>query len=174
MEQDPHDITLRVWFLTLDPHTLIYSTIILMTAYALYDEGTGTLVEGAALELAAIAVAPLFALMMAHAFSDALDFQIRYGRRLNRHDRWTLLRKNIQYMYVAVPATLLLGLLTLLHWDADDGVALMLLFGLGSLVMWGIFAGQKAGLGPLRQVSFGLSYGLMGFIVLIVELAIAH
>ncbi|MDP1876633.1 MAG: hypothetical protein Q8M17_03620 [Actinomycetota bacterium] len=174
VEKDPHDLSLKLWFLVLDPHTLIYSTIILMTAYALYDEGSGTLVEGAALELAAIAVAPLFALMMAHAFSDALDFQIRYGRRLTRHDRWALLRKNVQYMYVAVPATLLLGLLTLLHWDADDGVALMLFLGLASLVMWGVFAGQKAGLGPWRQVSFGLSYGLMGLLVLIVELVIAH
>ena len=172
--KDPHDLSLKLWFVVLDPHTLIYSTIILMTAYALYDEGTGRLVEGAALELAAIAVAPLFALTMAHAFSDALDMQIRYGRRLNRHDRWALLRTNIQYMYVAVPSTVLLAVLTLLRWEADDAVALMLLLGLASLVMWGVFAGQKARLGPWRQVSFGLGYGLMGLIVLIVELAIAH
>lgn len=173
-EQHDEALHLRVWFLVLDPHAVIYSTIMLMTAYALYDEGTERLVEGAWLELVAIGLAPLFALSMAHAFSDALDLQIRYGRRLSRRDRRSLLAKNLQYMYVAIPPTIVLAVLTVLHWDANDAVGLLLLIGLGSLFFWGTFAARKARLNWVRQVTFGLSYGLMGFLVLLVELAITH
>ena len=173
-QQDDQALHLRVGFLVLDPHALIYSTIMLMTAYALYDEGSAQLVEGAWAELVAIGVAPVFALAMAHAFSDALDLQIRYGRRLTRHDRRALFLHNLQYMYAVVPAVLILGVLTAFHWDADDAVNLLLLTGIASLFFWGAFAARKAKLGWVRQVTFGLSYGLMGFLVLIVELAITH
>ena len=173
-DHEPRDIHLQMWFMVLNPHALIYSTILLMTAYALYDEGTASLVGGAWLDLVAIGIAPLFALTMAHAFSDALDLQIRYGRRLNGRDRRSLLAKNLQYMYLAIPTTLILAVLTLLHWDANDAVNLILLIGLASLFFWGSFAARKARLGWGRQVTFGLSYGLMGFLVVIVELAITH
>ncbi len=146
----------------------------LMTAYALYDEGTAKLIEGAWLELVGIAIAPLFALTMAHAFSDALDLQIRYGRRLNGHDRRSLLAKNLQYMYIAVPPIVILAILAVLHVDANDAVDGILLLGIASLFFWGSFAARKARLGWLRQVTFGVSYGLMGVLVLIVELAITH
>lgn len=173
-QRHPEELQLRVWFLVLDSHALIYSTIMLMTAYALYDEGTERLAEGAWLELIAIGIAPLFALAMAHSFSDALDFQIRNGRRLNRHDRRSLFKHNVQYMYVAVPAIVLLGILTAAHWEANDAVNLILCLGLASLFFWGAFAARKAELSWVRQTTFGLSYGFMGFVVLIVELAITH
>lgn len=167
-------LALRVWFIVLDPHALIYSTIMLMTAYALYDEGSERLAEGVWVELVAIGIAPLFALAMAHAFSDALDLQIRNRRRLGGHDRRTLFLHNLQFMYAAVPTMIILAILTLLKWDADDAVALLLLLGLASLFFWGGYAAHKAGLGWLRRLTFGLSYGLMGLLVLIVELAITH
>ncbi len=174
VDADHPGIRLHLWFLVLDPHVLIYSTIMLMTAYALYDEGTAPLIEGAWLSLAGIGIAPLFALAMAHTFSDALDIQIRNGRRLDRHDRRRLFRHNSQYMLVAVPALLLLGILTVLHWDADSSVYLVLTCGLASLFFWGSFAARKAKLNWIRQITFGLSYGFMGLLVLFVELILTH
>ena len=44
--------------------------------------------------LTRLALAPVFALAMAHAFSDALDLQIRLGRRLTGRDRRHLLATN--------------------------------------------------------------------------------
>jgi hypothetical protein len=171
---DPHEIQFRVGSLVLDPHVLIYSTIMLLTAYALYDEGTDVLVEGAWAELAAISIAPLFALTMAHAFSDALDLQIRTGHRLTGAERRKIAADNVQYMYIAVPPIIVLGVLTLLDWDANDAVGLIMLLGLLSLAFWGAFAAYRAGLSWVRQLTFALGYGFMGLLVLIVELIITH
>jgi hypothetical protein len=168
------EVHLYLGRLRLDVHSLIYSTIILMTALALYDEGTDKLIEGVWLTLLGISIAPLFALMMAHSFSDALDLQIRFGRRLSPRDRRAVLLKNVQYLYVAIPSTLLLGVFTTAHIDANVAVDITLLIGLASLFFWGSFAARKAKLGWLRQITFGLSYGLMGVLVLIVELALTH
>lgn len=173
---DPHpeELRLRIWFLVLDPHALIYSTIILMTSYALFDEGTESLGRQAWFEFVGIGFAPLFALAMAHSFSDALDFQIRNGRRLAGRDRRRLLLHNSQYLFAFVPAIVILGILTLATVDANVAVDIVMLVGLASLFFWGAFAAHKAKLHWIRQVTFGLSYGFMGFIVLIVELAITH
>ncbi len=168
------DLTLRLWFLSVDPHIIIYSTIILMTAYALFDEGSAPLAEGPWMELIGISIAPLFALGMAHAFSEALDLQIRNGRRLTGRDRRALVRANAQYLYVAIPPILLLGILVLLDWTADDAVSLVLDLGLVSLFFWGVYAGRKAGLSLPRQLMFGFNYALMGLVVLIIELLLRH
>jgi hypothetical protein len=172
--RDPHSLRVGFGPFSADPHVLIYSTIILMTAYALWDEGTARLGDGTWFELIAISLAPLFALAMAHAFSDALDFQIRHGRRLTMRDRRHLLAKNLAYMYVALPPSLLLIVLTLLDWNANDAVDLMLLLGLITLFIWGMYAGRQAGVSRLRRLSFGMSYMVMGLFVLLVELALTH
>lgn len=173
-ERDPSTLRIGIGPISADPHVLIYSTIILMTAYALFDEGDRNLGDGTWLELIAISIAPLFALAMAHAFSEALDFQIRHGRRLTMKDRRHLLVHNLEYMYVAIPPSLLMCVLTLLDWKANDAVELMLGLGLLSLFIWGVYAGRQAGVSRLRQVTFGLSYAFMGLIVLLVELLLTH
>lgn len=172
MEETPQHLHVSV--LVLEPHALIYSTIMLMVAYSLYDEGTAPLLDGALLELSAVGLAALFALAMAHAFTDALDMQILYRRRLTKKDRLRILLTNLQYMYVAVPAILTLLLMAPLNWDSDSAVAVLMLFGLATLFFWGTFAARKAGLSRWRQLSFGLSYGFIGILVLLVELALTH
>lgn len=170
----PEDLRFRWRWLSLDPHVVVYSTIILLTAFALYDEGTEALFDGALLELIGISMAPLFALTMAHAFSDAIDMQIRTGHRLTGGERWHLLTKNLQYMLVGIPPTIMLCILTLLHWDANDAVGIIMIIGLLSLAFWGGYAAYKAALPVWRWITFGFGYGLMGLIVIIVELAITH
>lgn len=161
----------RLWF---DPHRVIYATIILMSAYALYDEGADPFGTRALAEMFAMTLAPLFALAMAHAFSDALDLQIRNGRRLNRHDRRHLAAVNLQFFYAAVPPTAIIVLLALLHWDANDIIDLVQLFGIGSLAFWGVYAARVAQLGRWAQVRFGINYAVMGIIVITVELILTH
>lgn len=172
MEQTPQPLQVSV--VVLEPHALIYSTIMLMTAYALFDEGTAPLLDGALLELSLLGLAALFALAMAHTFTEALDLQILYRRRLNRQDRLRIVLNNLQYMYVAVPAILILLVLAPLNWDSDSAVGVLMLVGLGTLFFWGSFAARKAGLSRWRQLSFGLSYGFIGILVLLVELALTH
>jgi hypothetical protein len=168
------DLRLRLGRVSLDPHRVIYGTIMLMTAYALYDEGTSPLTRGPLLELVAISFAPLFALAMAHAFSEALDIQIRYGRRLTGHDRRHLALTNVQFLVVAVPPIAVMTLLAFLDWDANRIIELVQVLGLISLSFWGAYAARKAGLGAMRQFIFAVNYGLMGLVVILVELAITH
>lgn len=169
-----HDTHLRVWRLVLETHIVVYSTIILMTSYAVFDEGTERLLERDLLELIGIGFAPLFAVAMVHAFSDSIDMQVRYGRRLNRHDRRSILARNLQYLYILVPSTIILAVLALFHVDANDAVDWVLTFGILSLFFWGALAARRAGLGWGRQVTFSFSYGLMGMFVLVIELLITH
>lgn len=168
------DLEFRVGRLSMDPHRIIYATILLMTAYAIYDEGTAPLRTGSYLALLGLSLAPLFALAMAHAFSDALDLQIRNQRRLTGSDRRHLLATNLQYLYVAIPPMLLIVALGLLQWDANDVLTVVQLMGLLSLAWWGYYAGRKAGVSPVRRWSFALNYALMGLIVIAVELILTH
>ena len=181
MQQDPRatepaplDLQLHVWRLSLDPHRIIYATILLMTAYAIYDEGTLPLDRRGYIALFGLSIGPLFALAMAHAFSDALDLQIRNGRRLSGHDRRHLLATNLQYLYIAIPPLVLIAVLGTLRWDANDVLGLVQLVGLLSLGWWGWFAGMKAGVGMARRAWFAVSYTVMGMIVIAVELVLTH
>lgn len=168
------DLEFRIGRLSMDPHRIIYATILLMTAYAIYDEGTAPLKATAYLDLLGLSVGPLFALAMAHAFSDALDTQIRYQRRLTGHDRRHLLSTNMQYLYVAIPPMLLILGLGLLDWDADAVLEVVQVMGLLSLGWWGYYAGRKAQVSPARRWMWALNYALMGLVVIAVEQLIAH
>jgi len=168
------DLHLHLWRLSLDPHRIIYSTIMLMTAYAIYDEGTDPLSERSFVVLIGLSIAPVFALSMAHAFSDALDIQIRYGRRLTGHDRRHLFLSNLQYLYVAIPPLIVMAVLGLLGWDANDVLGLVQLLGVLSLGWWGWYAGSKAGAGLARRAWFAVSYTVMGLVVIAIELILTH
>jgi hypothetical protein len=168
------DLQFRVGRLSMDPHRIIYATILLMTAYAIYDEGTAPLQRGTYVALLGLSIAPLFALAMAHAFSDALDLQIRYQRRLTGADRRHLAASNLQYLYVAIPPMVLIVVLGLLQWDANDVIGLVQVMGLLSLGWWGYYAGRKANVSRIRRWTFALNYALMGLVVILVELALTH
>ena len=168
------DLDFTIWRVTMDPHRIIYSTILLMTAYAIYNEGTEPLTTRPYLELGALSLAPLFALSMAHVFSDALDLQIRKGRRLTNHDRRHLLAANLQYMYIAIPPIVLIVLLSLFHMPATDVIRVVLVLGLLSLGWWGYYAGRKAGVPVLRRWIFALNYSFMGAVVIGIELLLTH
>ncbi len=167
-------LKVRAFGVDFDVHRLVYATIILMTALAIYDEGTTPFKRDPLLEMFGIAIAPLFALAMAHAFSDAIDMQIRYGRRLTGRDRRHLLAENLEYMYVAIPPLLLAAVLAIAGLDANDVVGIVQLLGTLSLALWGVVAARAANLSGWKQARFGVSYALMGLIVIGVELALTH
>jgi hypothetical protein len=173
-EESAVDLEFRVGRLSMDPHRIIYATILLMTAYAIYDEGTVPFKAREYVDLLGLSIGPLFALAMAHAFSDALDMQIRYQRRLTGHDRRHLLWTNLQYLYVAIPPMLLIMVLGLLQWDANDILTLVQTLGLLSLGWWGYYAGRKAQVSRPRRWLFAFNYALMGLLVIAVEQLIAH
>lgn len=171
---EPADLKLTVLGLSFDPHRLIYATIVIIATLTIYDEGGGELNTLTAVKVSAILVAPLFALTMAHAFSDALDLQIKLGRRLTGHDRRHLLWANLEYLYVAVPPVVITLVLGPTDIPGIIVINLILVLGLISLFMWGVFAARKARLTAWGQFRFGLNYMIMGLVIVIVELILTH
>ena len=157
-----------------DPHRLIYGTIILMVALGIYEESDDPFNSETLLELILIVIAPLFALAAAHAFSDAIDIQVRTGRRLAGSDRRHLAFSGLQYLAVGVPVIALSMAVFAAGGDAWGAVDIAQGIGVGSLFFWGAFAARRAGLGSWAQFRFALIYGLLGFMVIIVELLLAH
>lgn len=173
-EDDP-SLKIRFLGLSFDPHRLIYATIILIATLSIYEDSApeefNTLTS---LTLSAVLVAPLFALTMAHAFSDALDLQIKLRRRLSGRDRRHLLATNLEYLYIAIPPLALAIVLGPTSIPAGTIIDIIILLGLISLYFWGMFAARKAGLGRWGQVRFGINYAAMGLIIVIVELLLTH
>jgi hypothetical protein len=168
------DLKVNIGRLSFDPHRIIYATIILMTAFSIFDQGDKTLTAGPLATLVAIALAPLFALTMAHAFAEALDLQIRKGRRLTGRDRRHLFLGNLEYMYVAVPPIVVAIVLALFGMTANHVIDVILVLGVLSLAFWGAYAARKARLGVGMQIRFAASYLVMGVIVIVVELLLTH
>ena len=157
-----------------DPRTIIYGTIILLASYAVFDDPSPEFTLEIFLEFAAITFIPLFAIAMAHMFSEALDIQIRYKRRLTRPERRVLLKTNLQFVYIGIVA-LLLGLIPLYFgWGPNDTDALLFLAGLVSLAFWGWFAATQAGLSWPRRLLFAFNYFMIGFAIVIVKLLVSH
>lgn len=172
-EADP--LKLRFLGLSFDPHRLIYATIILIAAMSIYDDSVPEEFNTmTALTLSAVLIAPLFALTMAHAFSDALDLQIKLKRRLSGQDRRHLLVTNLEYLYIAIPPLALALILGPTAMPPETILDIIILLGLISLYFWGMFAARKAGLGRWGQLRFGINYAAMGLIIVIVELMLTH
>lgn len=168
-------LKIRFLGLSFDPHRLIYSTIVLIATLSIYDDSAPEDFDSfTALALSAVLIAPLFALSMAHAFSDALDRQITLGRRLGGHDRRHLLATNLEYLYIAVPPLIIAFILGPTDIPAEVIMDLIVVLGLGSLFLWGTFAARKAGLGRWAQVRFGVNYLAIGLVIVIVELILTH
>lgn len=158
-----------------DPHRLIYATIILMVTLTAAGDIDIDAIEGQGiLDLVAIVFFPLLALSMAHSFSDALDIQIRTGKRLVRADRIRLLLDALQYLSVGVPVVIVGVVVSLAGGKIDVAVDVAGNLYALSLIVWGVVAARAAGLGPWVQVRFGLVYGLLGLGIVVVEYAILH
>ena len=165
-------ITVHGW--TIDPHRIIYATILLMAALAIFDPTGNPALGSPLVELAGLVAAPLVAVSLAHGFSDALDIQIRTGHRLNGEDRKHLLFVATQYVLVGVPVIVIGAFLSLAGHDAREAVPAGLVLGVASLFFWGAFAARTADLGIWIQVRWACGYGLLGSVVILLELLIRH
>ena len=174
LDTSHEDPRLRIGPIRVDPRAAIYATIIMITALAVFDEGTGEMTWSMLERTTAVIIAPLFALAMAHAFSEALDLQIRFHRRLNKHDRRHVLIVNLQYLYPAIGPVAFAVIAAVFGWDTEFTTWVILIALFLSLFWWGFYAGRRARLPIGRQLVFGIGYSLLGLIVLLVELWMTH
>ena len=170
-----HDRHVHVLGVSFDPHRIIYATIILMVTLTAAGDIDIDLIQGQGIgDLTAVVLFPLLALSLAHSFSDALDIQIRTGKRLVRADRLALLRDALQYLAVGVPVVIFGLIMSVLGGSMATVIEISNNVYALSLVFWGAYAARAAGLRKWGQVRFGLVYGLLGMTIVIVEYFIVH
>ncbi|HBF26801.1 MAG: hypothetical protein VX748_05355 [Actinomycetota bacterium] len=173
-EYEEKHVQLYVGKVAFDPHRLIYATIILMVALAVYNQEAESWSGTPFMDLVVVVFAPLLALSLAHAFSDALDVQIRTGKRLSAKERRHLLGIAVQYVAVGVPVVAL-GLVWLtVQQDPRAVVRVAEALGVASLFFWGAFAARRSGLPRGRQWLWATIYGLLGVGIILIELAFTH
>lgn len=164
-----------------NPRILVYGTLIQLVALVIAgDSVTTKLADNQRMDLATwwdftmVAVFPLVAVALAHAFSEALDLQVREHRQLTWHDRGDIALANVQFLYVAlIPSVLLLPALAQ-RWSVTDALDLLLACGVLSLFGWGILVARMAGLKILRQLWYGLSYLVLGLGLVALEIFAMH
>ena len=157
-----------------DAHRLIYATIMLLVALAIYDDDVQSFSGTRFVDLFVVVVLPLFALSCAHAFADALDIQIKTKRRLTPGDRRHLLAAALQYLSVGIPVLLIGIVYELAGGEAGEASGWGQGLGVASLFLWGAFAARSAGLGTWAQLRFAMVYGLVGLTIVAVELVLVH
>ena len=167
---DPRLRILGVW---IDPRSTIYATIMMMVTLSLFASENAPITWRMYVLLAIVTVAPLFALSMAHAFSEALDLQIRLQRRLNAHERRHLFIVNVQYMAPSLFVLAYFAICAIIGMHEHTAVRIILGLGTLSMGLWGLYAGYKAHLQPWRVILFGLLYGSLGALIIIVEMYIS-
>ncbi|NQW73011.1 MAG: hypothetical protein HQ453_09790 [Actinobacteria bacterium] len=116
----------------------------------------------------------MFALAVAHAFSEVLDLQIRLRRRMNWADVVVILHSNLQFLYVSLIPIILLSIAWLLGIGANSAVNIILYFGLVSLAGWGAYGARQAGLRAWPCALFGAAYACLGALVVLLEIFIRH
>lgn len=165
---------IRLLGLRLDPHRLIYSTLIMMVALAIFDEEADPFTGSNVGDIFVVVLMPLAALSLAHGFSDAIDIQIRTRHRLTRQDRRHIFATSVQYMLVGLPVLVLAVLFSFVGIAVEVAANIGEILGQVSLLFWGAFAARSAGLGRWAQVRFALVYSLLGSLIIAVEVLVAH
>ena len=169
-----HDSRLQVGPLWIEPRVVIYATIIQMTAYAIYDPIDSDVTLGRFAELFWIAVVPMFALAIAHGFSEVLDLQIRLRRRMSWGDLRVILHSNVQFLYVSLIPIILLLFCCLIAVNEESAVSFILYLGVISLAGWGGYGARRSGLKRWQWLLFGAAYACLGAIVVLLEILVRH
>ena len=150
-----------------DLERLSYATVVLMSVLVVYD-GWADLTTFAG--VAAVIVAPVIALTVAHVFSEALQHISDVRRSLTRAEWRQLVRTNSRSMLVAVPPLVVTGLGWVSPINARSTISVLLVTGTLTLIVLASTAGHRAGLRGWRLVLAGVVGGLVGLIVVSLQI----
>ncbi len=165
MSVDPE--VLRVGPIVVSLERLVYATVVLMSVLVVYD-GWQDLASFAG--VAAVILAPTFALAVAHLFSDAVEEYFRAQRPLTAEERRALALGQVQVLLAAVPMLVLLGIGAISPLDARGSIATLLWAGVLTLVGLTLLAAHRAGIRGWRLAVAGLAGGAVGLIVVSLQI----
>lgn len=167
-------LSLHIGPLPVDARIAVYSTIILMSGFALYDPGDEPLGIAQWAEVLGAVLSPLVAVGLAHAFADLLGYEVHSRRAITAGQQRHILLHNLQFLYMAAVTLMILLPMLVLRVPASTGVNIVLLLGLAALVAWGTFAGRRVGLGLRGTLGYAAAYGAVGLLVVVVKYWLTH
>jgi hypothetical protein len=156
----------------LQPRIIVYATIIQLASFAFFDAGGNPWSEDRFLTLIAVSLGPMFALAMAHIFSEILDHDVR--GILSRANLQEIFRSNIQFLYVGIIPIILAIPMSLAGMEANTTISTIFVAGVLSLFVWGGIAARLAGRPTKQQLTFAIAYGLIGCVIVALELWLHH
>lgn len=156
----------------LQPRVIVYATIIQLATFAIFTPGDAPWTSDQFGTLLAVSLGPMFALAMAHVFSEILDHDIR--GILTKHNLREIFRSNIQFLYVGLIPIVIAIPLSLLDVSANATISTIFIVGLISLFAWGAIGARLAGRTFKEQLAFGFAYGLVGCVIVALELILRH
>jgi hypothetical protein len=142
---------------------VVYATVVLMSVLAVYD-GWAELTSF--LGVAVVIVAPLVALGIAHLFSEAIEEHYHLQRALTGAEWRRLALGQLKILVAAVPPLVILGIGWVSPLDERRTIAVLLWTGVATLVGLSLVAARRAGIRGWRLAVAGLSGGLVGLIVI--------
>lgn len=157
----------------LQPRIIVYATIIQLTAFALLGS-TEPVTRLAWQDLLLISLGPMFALALAHTFSEVLDHQIRASGHLAGQTLRKVITSNLQFLYVGLVPLVVALVLMPTEMTMNEAINIIFLIGVISLFVWGAVAARISGRSLGKQLLFGLGYGIVGSIVVVMELILRH
>lgn len=153
--------------------TAVYSTIVALAALAVWEEPAEQLDLATIGRVLLVVAGPVAALAAAHTFADLAHEQVALGRAPRWPEIRHLVAANVQYLYIVIPAAILLFGSSSLFDDTDDAVGVLSLAGAFSLFVWGgVVAVMSRARGWMRIV-LTLGYGTVGFGIVLAEAALS-
>ena len=158
----------------MNPRIIVYATIIQLAAFAIFDQGTEPINDFVYRNIIVVSLGPMFAVAAAHMFAEVLDHQIGRGENFRWREAGPLLRQNLQFFYVGFAPLVIALPFLLTDISANTVVNVIFAFGIASLFFWGALAARYSGRTPAKQLLFALAYGILGLLVVGIELVLAH
>lgn len=161
MAKDPEH--LRIGPVELRLERVVYATVVLMSVLAVYD---GWAELASFIGVAVVILAPLLALGVAHLFSEVMEEHYLLQRSLTRAEWSALFREQLKVFIAAVPPLVILAIGWVSPLDARSTIVVLLWTGVLTLVGLALLAGHRAGFRGWSLALAGLSGGVMGLIVI--------
>ena len=167
-------LSLHLGPLRLSISRLVYAIIISLASLALYDEPDGPLTAPQVFILFLVVIGPVAALAAAHVFVDLTGEQLRLGNTPDAREIGTIIGHNAQFLTVGVTAGLWFLIAYALDLSTDDAVVLLLLIRVVELFALGAIVGRRSGASTRLRIVMTLGYGIVGLVVVAVELLLGH
>jgi hypothetical protein len=173
VSDDGHELgdreVLRVRGLRVSIERLVYATVVLMSVLVVYD-GWADLTTYAG--VAAVIIGPILALAVAHLFSEVFELHFARQRPLTREEWREVALDQLHLLLAAVPPLVILGIGWLSPLDERRTIAVLLWTGVLTLMGLSLLAARRAGFHGWRLAAACLSGGLVGLIVISLQIVL--